>query len=256
MESEKLALVGSLVAGVAHEINTPIGNGITVTSWLATRTKEIQAARQETQLTDEALGYYLADVESTVSILQSGLDRTSNLIQSFKTIGTDQVLDERRMLFMEPFLEEVVASLQPTLKRFPHKVQVSCPTDFTIENHPGTLFQIVTNLVLNAHHHAFTPHQPGTITLKTEPLTETSRFRISVKDDGIGIAPEILNRIFQPFFTTKRLEGGTGLGLSIVHNLVLNLGGDIEVKSTLGHGSEFLVTLPCRAPDRPLVVQR
>lgn len=249
MESEKLALVGSLVAGVAHEINTPIGNGITVTSWLATRTKEIREVRSASTLTESALDEYLADVVATLQILQSGLDRTSNLIQSFKKIGADQVVDERRSLVMEVFLGEVVTSLKPTLKPFPHRVEVSCPAVFRVENHPGALFQIVTNLVLNAHHHAFGPEQAGTIVLASGPVNETDFF-LSVRDNGAGMGTETLARIFQPFFTTKRMEGGTGLGLSIVHNLVQNLGGTIEVRSSPGTGSEFVVTLPREAPER------
>jgi len=254
MESEKLALIGSLVAGVAHEINTPIGNGITVTSWLATRAKEIHAAHDDASLSAEALGIFLADVESTLQILQSGLDRTSNLIQSFKKIGADQVVDERRPIDVEAFLHEVVASLSPTLKRVPHKVVLDCPETFIIENHSGALFQIVTNLILNAHHHAFAADQPGIITLSIRGNIEDGRaFQLGVRDDGIGMEPEVKARIFEPFFTTKRVEGGTGLGLSIVHNLVQNLGGVISVHSAPGQGSEFLVTLPRTAPDRPPV---
>jgi signal transduction histidine kinase len=231
------------VAGVAHEINTPIGNGITITSWLATRTKEILAARASGPGGEALLDEYLADVGSTLGILQSGLDRTSNLIQSFKKIGADQVVDERRSVVLETFLEEVVASLQPTLKRFPHRIEVSCPQILQVDNHPGALFQIVTNLVLNAHHHAFAEDEEGTIVLAAGPRGPHSFF-LSVKDNGVGMTADLQSRIFQPFFTTKRLEGGTGLGLSIVHNLVQNLGGTIEVRSSPGKGSEFLVTLP------------
>jgi signal transduction histidine kinase len=251
MESEKLALVGSLVAGVAHEINTPVGNGITISSWLATRTKEIQEKVADSALPPVELDAYLADVESSLAILQSGLDRTSNLIQSFKKIGADQVVDERRVISLRTFLQEVVASLQPTLKRFPHEVVIDCTEDFVIENHPGALFQIVTNLVLNAHHHAFAPEQEGTITLGVHTASqEDPSFELFVRDDGAGMSAEVQSRIFQPFFTTKRQQGGTGLGLSIVHNLVQNLGGTIEVKSTRGKGSEFRLVLPKRAPDR------
>jgi signal transduction histidine kinase len=251
MESEKLALVGSLVAGVAHEINTPVGNGITISSWLATRTKEIQEKAGESILTPEDLGSYLADVDSSLAILQSGLDRTSNLIQSFKKIGADQVVDERRVIALRNFLQEVVTSLQPTLKRFPHDVVIDCAQDFAIENHPGALFQIVTNLVLNAHHHAFAAEQEGQITLVAHTASDAAPdFSLIVRDNGSGMTPEVQARIFQPFFTTKRQQGGTGLGLSIVHNLVQNLGGTIEVKSTRGAGSEFRLVLPKRAPDR------
>lgn len=250
MESEKLALVGSLVAGVAHEINTPIGNGITVTSWLAVRTKEIRAARAAA-LTEEEWETYLADVESSLSILQSGLDRTSNLIQTFKRIGADQVVDERRILDLRDFLTEVTTSLQPTLKRFPHRIIVECPEDFSVENHPGALFQIVTNLVLNAHHHAFAPDEEGCITLSAFKGPDREHlFQVSVQDDGVGIPENLQTQIFQPFFTTKRLEGGTGLGLSIVRNLVQNLGGFIEVTSAPSKGSTFTVTLPQKAPKR------
>ena len=251
MESEKLALVGSLVAGVAHEINTPVGNGITISSWLATRTKEIQEKMATLPLPAGELESYLADVESSLAILQSGLDRTSNLIQSFKKIGADQVVDERRVISLRNFLQEVVASLQPTLRRFPREVAIDCTRDFVIENHPGALFQIVTNLVLNAHHHAFAPEQEGQITLGVRTASEEDlNFELYVRDDGAGMSAEVQSRIFQPFFTTKRQQGGTGLGLSIVHNLVQNLGGTIEVLSTRGKGSEFRLVLPKRAPDR------
>lgn len=251
MESEKLALVGSLVAGVAHEINTPIGNGITVTSWLAVRTKEIRASQAAAALGGDEWETYLADVESSLAILQSGLDRTSNLIQTFKRIGADQVVDERRTIDLRNFLTEVTTSLQPTLKRFPHRIVIECPEDFSIENHPGALFQIVTNLVLNAHHHAFAADEEGCITLSALKGPDRGHlFQLSVQDDGRGIPESLQTQIFQPFFTTKRLEGGTGLGLSIVRNLVQNLGGIIELTSAPGEGSTFTVTLPQRAPNR------
>lgn len=249
MESEKLALVGSLVAGVAHEINTPIGNGITVSSWLTTRTREVREAQRQGGIAADDLEVYLTDVETSLAILQSGLDRTSNLIQSFKKIGADQVVDERRPLNVATFLNEVVTSLRPTLKPHAHQVVVKCPEDLTIENHPGALFQIVTNLVLNAHHHAFGPTQEGTITVSASVLDDR-RCTFEVHDDGVGMDEVVQSKVFQPFFTTKRLEGGTGLGLSIVHSLVQNLGGTIELISAPGRGATFVVTLPRTAPDR------
>ncbi len=252
MEAEKLALVGSLVAGVAHEINTPVGNSITITSWLAARAKEIEESLRNGEVTPEDLRSFLADTESSLGIVQSGLGRTSELIQGFKVIGASQVVDERRLLWMSPFLNEVVSSLAPTLKPYPHRVSVDCPVDFVVENHAGALFQIVTNLVLNAHLHAFPPDGAGNIVVQSEVAPDDREaFLLSVRDDGTGMDPGIQEKIFEPFFTTSRTRGGTGLGLSIVASLVNTLGGTIEVHSRLGQGSVFDLRLPLVAPDQP-----
>jgi len=250
MESEKMALVGSLVAGVAHEINTPVGNGVTISSWLAQRVEEIRSLSPQEVFQGNTWKGFVDDVESSVKILISGLNRTSDLIQTFKKIGAEQVVDDRRPLFIQSFLAEVCTSLQPTLKAFPHVLTIDCPRDFSIENHPGALFQIVTNLILNAHGHAFQADEEGSIVVKAslDPLRPDS-FCIEVIDDGCGIPPESQEQIFQPFYTTNRLQGGTGLGLAIALSLANRLGGTIDLVSTVGEGSRFFVRLPLIAPD-------
>jgi signal transduction histidine kinase len=152
---------------------------------------------------------------------------------------------------MNPFLNEVVSSLNPTLKPSPHQVLVECPVDFVVENHAGALFQIITNLILNGHLHAFRPDEPGTIILRSVVVpAEGAAFLLSVRDNGMGMAPDIQDKIFEPFFTTSRMQGGTGLGLSIVAALVKTLGGTITVQSQPGQGSTFSVCLPLVAPDQ------
>jgi PAS domain S-box-containing protein len=241
VQSEKMASLGSLVAGVAHEINTPVGVGVTAASHLQDEVRALRRAVADGALTRSAFDAHLQALEQTSEILLLNLQRAAELIRSFKQVASDQSTDSRRRVNLRAYIEEVLRSLAPRLKGTPHAVALECPPDIEIETVPGALSQIIANLFLNALMHAFTPNTPGHMrigVLQVEGCTE-----ITFSDDGRGIPAEHLPRVFDPFFTTRRGQGGTGLGLHIVYNLVRQtLGGSVSVASEPGHGTTFTLT--------------
>jgi PAS domain S-box-containing protein len=242
VQAEKLASLGSLVAGVAHEINTPVGVGVTAASHLQEEVRTLRRAAADNTLTRSAFDAHLDNFAQTSDIILLNLQRAAELIRGFKQVAVDQSSDQKRRINLKEYIEEIRLSLNPKLKGTPHRLVVDCPPDVEIDTIPGALSQIVTNLVVNALTHAFTPQRPGTMrigVLQIEGCTE-----ISFSDDGCGIPGEHRSRIFEPFFTTRRGLGGTGLGLHIVFNLVhQTLGGRITVASEPGHGTTFTLTL-------------
>ncbi len=248
VEAEKMALLGGLVAGVAHEINTPVGNCVTVSSWLAERIREIQTQVAYGGIDLAELQRFLKDAADTMVIVESSLARTANLIQAFKKIGSDQVVDEQVEINLASFLDNVRLSLYPTYKHHAPKMRIDCLPGLSFSATSGTLYQIVSNLVINAYFHAFPDNRPGTITISAHHLaTEPEWIKIIVADDGIGMDAETSEHVFQPFFTTRRNQGGTGLGLAIVWNLVKGMNGSIVVETAPGQGAAFIVRLPCSA---------
>lgn len=243
VQAEKLAALGGLVAGVAHEINTPVGIGVTAASHLQEGARSIIAAVQDNALTKSQFQRFLGDAQQATEIILSNLRRAAELIQSFKRIAVDQSTGERRRINLKAYIEETLVSLKPKMKHTPHRVVLECPGDLEIDTVPGALSQILTNLVINSLIHAFTPDRPGTMTITV--TLEGGQITLVFADDGHGIAPEHLTQIFVPFFTTRRGQGGTGLGLNIVFNLVHQiLGGTIKVSSVLAQGTVFTLTFP------------
>jgi predicted ATPase/signal transduction histidine kinase len=243
VESEKMAALGSLVAGVAHEINTPVGNSITLASTLADETQNFAKAIEEGQLKRSVLNHYIeVSVEGTHLIL-SNLQRAGELIQSFKQVAVDQTNLEKRSFEIKPYIEEVLLSLIPQLKHTHHRLTVVGDETLTINSYPGALAQIITNLVMNSLTHAYQPGEQGH--LRVEILQHDHEISIQYSDDGCGIPPENLSKIFDPFFTTARHRGGSGLGLHIVHNLVTQkLQGTIDVSSEAGLGTLLVMRFP------------
>jgi len=241
VEAEKFASLGGLVAGVAHEINTPIGVGVTAASHLQEEVRALRRIFGAKSLTRSQFDAYLQAFDQTSDIILLNLQRAAELIRSFKQVAVDQSSDQKRRVDVRAYIEEVLLSLQPKLKGTPHKLLLDCAPGIEIDTVPGALSQILTNLVVNALTHAFEPGQAGTLrigVLQVEGCTE-----ISFSDDGRGIPAEHQARIFEPFFTTRRGQGGTGLGLHIVYNLVhQTLGGRITVASQVGHGTTFTLT--------------
>ena len=242
VESEKMAALGGLVAGVAHEINTPIGTSITVASTLADETKIFSQAVAQGQLKRSLLTNYLELAEESTQLMLGNLHRAGALIQNFKQIATDQEYLEQRQFNLKSYLEEIALSLAPKLKQTPHTLSVAGDETLTIESYPGALAQIATNLVMNSLAHAYPTGEPGQLRFEVYP--EGQQINIVYSDDGCGIEPENLGKIFEPFFTTARHQGGTGLGLNIVYNLVRQkLQGTIAVNSEVGLGTRFIITL-------------
>lgn len=250
IRTEKLASLGGLVAGVAHEINTPVGISLTAASHLSLATQQIVSQFSSGQIKKSELQDYLQNASESSALILSNAERAANLIHSFKQVAVDQTSEARRAFDLNEYLHEVITSLRPKLRRSHIQVEIDCPDGLDMDSFPGALSQVVTNLVMNALLHAYDEDQEGTILLKADALP-ANRVRLVVSDDGRGIPKDNLERIFEPFFTTKRGNGGSGLGLHIVFNIVFKrLGGNITVDSMVGEGTRFTVTLPCVAPEQ------
>ena len=247
VQSEKLAALGSLVAGVAHELNTPIGNGLTVASSLNDESKAV-ARKMQDGITRSAMEDYLKDMSEGSQLVVASLERASELVSSFKQVAMDRTSAQRRRFELSSVLHETRLTASPAFKHTPHIVDILCDQSVLMDSYPGPLGQIITNLLNNALIHAFDGVEKGRVEIKGE-LIEANECRISVTDNGVGIPPENITRIFDPFFTTKLGEGGNGLGMHIVHNLVTGvLGGKIEVSSDVGQGTTFTIEMPVQAP--------
>lgn len=243
--AEKMASLGSLVAGMSHEISTPLGIGVSAASHLAEEVEQLTRAFKDGQLKRSDLEDFLETATEATRIMQGNLTRAARLIQAFKQVSADQTTDELRQFGIGEYLHEIMLSLAPALRRTPHRVEIDCPPNLVIRNRPGALGQIVTNLLMNALQHAFDGRaEPGLLNIVVTQPRE-GRIVMEFRDDGKGISSEDLPRVFDPFFTTRRGTGGTGLGLHIVYNLVNQvLGGTIAVSSRAGEGTRFTISFP------------
>lgn len=243
VQSEKLAALGSLVAGVAHEINTPVGVGVTATSHLEQKTRDIASRYAQGAITRADLEEYLGVASEATSMILTNLDRAANLIKSFKQVAVDQASGECRTFNVRSYVEEFLLSLRPKLKKTKLKVEVRCDPELTIVSYPGALSQILTNFIVNSLKHGYDEGDSGTIVI--DIVASPDALILTYSDDGKGMPPEHLARIFEPFFTTARGKGGSGLGLSIVYNIVAQtLGGRILCTSHPGQGTTFTITIP------------
>ncbi len=246
IQSEKLAALGALVAGVAHELNTPIGNGLSVASAL-THTCQNFAESLQKGMTKSALQAFVADVTEGNEIISRNLNKASELVSGFKQVAMDRTSAQRRSFKLLEFLNDTYLTLTPTFRRTAIKVVIECPEDIELNSYPGPLGQVITNLLNNTLIHAFDADASGLVSIHGS--MEDTQVCIRVSDNGKGIAPEHLGKIFDPFFTTKLGKGGNGLGMHIVHNIVSGLlGGSIQVQSSLGAGCCFTLLLPQTAP--------
>lgn len=250
IQAEKMASLGGLVAGVAHEINTPVGIGLTGASTLASETQSLRKRYGDGAMTEDDFLDYLNVAQDTASLLMSNMNRAADLIQSFKQVAVDQTSAERRRFNLGNYIDEVLTSLTPTVKKHRHEVAVQCPPDIEVDSYPGAVSQILTNLIMNALTHAYEDGQAGRMTIAVEPAGDW--LTLTFLDDGKGIPEENLAKVFDPFFTTRRSRGGSGLGLHIVFNLVRNsLQGSIAVNSAEGQGTVFTLRFPRQAPASP-----
>lgn len=243
VESEKMASLGGLVAGVAHEINTPVGVGVTASSFLEDKTKVFSEKVKNGDLKRSDLEKYLGVATEASSIIHKNLNRAADLIRSFKQVAVDQSGEVKRMFKLKQYIDELFISLRPKLKRTSHQVQIHCPDDLAIDSFPGVFSQVITNLVFNSLTHGFEEKEEGLITL--DIWAEEGDLFVIYKDNGKGMEETTLKKIFDPFFTTKRGQGGTGLGMHIVYNLVtITLGGQITCQSSPGNGTQFSIRIP------------
>jgi signal transduction histidine kinase len=245
IDAERLAALGGLVAGVAHEVNNPIGISLTVASSLARRTEMFEAElKSEGGLRRSQLEEFVRSSRDASQQLVANLHRAGELIQSFKQVAADRSHAERRQFLLSEATDQIIASLKPVLKRAPIALEVDVPDGLLIDGYPGSYGQILTNLFLNAVNHAFADGRAGTISISGRARGPDD-IEIIFADNGAGMSPDVQRQAFDPFFTTRRNEGGTGLGLHIVYNLVTQqLGGRMMLESRLGQGTTFRIIMP------------
>ncbi len=249
LQSEKWAALGSMVAGISHEINTPIGVGVTAASFLFEQTAKIGQEYDDGSMKRSTLKQYLSDACESAHLILTNLQRTSELVSNFKKMAVDQSSGDRRSFDIGDYLKGVLISIGPILRKIRRSINVrlNCETTIEINSFPGSLAQVITNLVINAVTHAFDENSSGFIDIDVA-IINNDVIEIICRDDGKGISCADLPRIFDPFFTTRRGDGGSGLGLYIVQDIVTtNLGGSIEVKSEVGRGTAFIIRMPLHA---------
>jgi len=243
IHAEKLAALGGLVAGVSHEISTPLGLGVTAASHLEEKTSELRHAFDHGELKRSALQEYLAVAQEASQIILANLERAAHQMQGFKQVAVDQSSGEKRLVHLKTYLAEILLSVHPKLKHTQHHVHITCPADLEFESYPGAFSQIVTNLIMNSLLHGFDQQATGDIHINV--THEAQQLMICYHDEGKGIAKAEQTKIFEPFYTTKRNQGGSGLGLNIIHQLVTHtLRGTIACESDLGQGATFIIRIP------------
>ena len=247
VQAGKMAALGDLVAGVAHEINTPVGVGVTAASHLENETREIAALYGDGRMKRGDLDRYLALCQNGAGLILSNLNRAAELIRSFKQVAVDQSGEARRTFLVKAYLGEVCLSLRPILKNTGHRLEISCPDDLALNSYPGALSQIVTNFITNSLIHAYDGDEVGTLLFEIGLQGDNVLLRYS--DDGKGMAEDQVSHAFDPFFTTNREKGGSGLGLHIVYNIVTQkLLGTITCESRPGKGTSFVLLFPAVIP--------
>lgn len=246
VQSEKLASLGNLVAGIAHELNTPIGNGLMAVSTMRDNLGQFRQA-SAAGLRRSVLDEFVAGVDAGSDIAERNMRRAAELVTSFKQVAVDQTSSQRRAFEVAEVVDEILLTLKPTLKRTPFIVETDVPSGLMLDSYPGPLGQALANLINNAVIHGFDGRHEGRIKIVAEAFS-TDQVAISVRDDGKGIPADRVGRIFDPFYTTRMGRGGTGLGLHVVFGVVSKvLGGTIRVTSHEGQGTEFVMVLP-RSP--------
>ncbi|MEI8394699.1 MAG: ATP-binding protein [Rhodospirillaceae bacterium] len=242
--AEKLASLGGLVAGVAHEINTPVGNALTAASSFSVKTERLTKVFAEGKMKKSDLQDYTEFSTEAARAIETNLRRAGELIQSFKQVAVDRTSEEKRSFRIKEYIEEVLLSLRPRLKKSSTSIELVCDDLLFVDTYPGAISQVINNFVTNSLTHAFEAGQPGTISIVITVAAE-DMIELHFADNGCGIPQDILGRIFDPFFTTRRGSGGSGLGLHIVHNIVSGpLRGRISVQSSVGQGTRFTVITP------------
>jgi PAS domain S-box-containing protein len=243
VEAEKMASLGGLVAGIAHEINTPLGISVTSATSMHEELDNLKKEFEQGSLKRSQLDGFFGQAGQACNILHNNLKRASELVNSFKQVAVDQTVDEVRSINLDSYCHEVLTSLGPKLKHSPVKVITECDSLIELETHPGAIYQVISNLIINSLIHAYDDGQEGSI--RISGALDGDEIVIDFQDDGKGIEPDALKRIFEPFYTTRRGQGGSGLGLSIVYNIVTaTLRGAIKVESTPGQGTHFRIVIP------------
>ncbi|HEX8956662.1 MAG TPA: ATP-binding protein, partial [Burkholderiaceae bacterium] len=252
ISAEKMASLGSLVAGIAHELNTPIGNSLLAASSLADHVKEFDVVVAGGTMKRSAFNRFLVDISMASNLVVGSLHKAASLIASFKQVAVDQTSDQRRVFELEHVLQDTLATYAPRLRRANCAVSLEVRGKIELDSFPGSLCQVINNLINNALIHAFDNHDAPALTIAARTLADGT-VALDFADNGSGMSEEVLRRVFDPFFTTKMGQGGTGLGMSIVYNIVTGmLGGKIEVESEAGRGTRVRLSIPPVAPRREM----
>jgi signal transduction histidine kinase len=250
MQAEELAALGRMVAGVAHELNTPVGNALLIASTLGERTREAEAQLAAGTLSRSGLSTYFADSIEHTTLVEHSLARAAALVDNFKQLALDQSSQVRRTFDVGDAIAQTLRALAPRLRRAGARLDVDVAAGLVVDAYPGPLEQVIDNLVMNALVHGFGDRGGGSVRIRAEPRGD--EVLLSVADDGAGIPLEIQPRIFDPFFTTRLGRGGSGIGLATVHGIVTRLfGGRITLVSAPGSGSTFEIAFPRVAPTSP-----
>jgi signal transduction histidine kinase len=243
LESEKMASLGRMVAGVAHEVNTPIGIGVSLASFLRLETDKTIDKLAQNDLSGQDLKKYIVKVAESSESMLSTMERAADLIRNFKQVAVDQMVDEKRPVNLEHYIQDIITSLKSELKHKAVSIDVICNEKIITNCHTGAIYQILLNLIMNSLKHGFDTSHHGKITIELSLIRNDIELRYH--DDGEGIQEKDLKYIFDPFYTTKRHKGGSGLGLNIVHNLVTHrLGGTIKCNSEHNNYTEFIIVFP------------
>ena len=241
------------MAGVAHEINTPIGTSLTVASTLIEKADRFEAVVASGDVRRSNLAEFVGASREAASQIMINLNHAIDLIQSFKQVAADRNVSDRRRFDLGEVTEQVVRGLRFGLRSKNMTVSVECAPDLTMNSYPGPYGQVLTNLVLNASVHAFPDGEGGSVQISAQ-AAGNDNVEVLFSDDGCGMSPEVKRQVFDPFFTTRRDQGSTGLGLHIVHNIVTNrLGGRINLETKPGEGTKIRIIVPREAPLEPAV---
>jgi signal transduction histidine kinase len=242
-DSEARATLSTLIASVSHELGTPLGNSRMVATTLAEQTKAMEHTLKTGQIKRSSLDLYVEQVSEGAALLESNLVRAAELLGDFRQVAADQASEQRRVFKLDVVVGEILHTLSPSLKRQPHRIVVDIGAAIVMDSRPGALGRVLINLVNNAYLHAFEGRVDGVLTIIAQEHSD--QITLVVTDNGSGMAPQSLAKLFEPFFSTKIGKGGTGLGMSIIQNLVTKaLGGRIQVHSALGEGTRFELVLP------------
>lgn len=237
IQSEKLAGLGSMVAGVSHEINTPVGMALTGVSYLIDESKELQAKYRKNDMSEDDFTEFLEHLDELHQSILINLEKAASLVKSFKQVAVDQNSGENRVFKLKEYIEEVLISLHNRIKKTNHIIQINIDDNLLIDSNPGAFSQIITNLVLNSLIHAFNDNDGGIIVISAE--VKNKKLFLQYEDNGRGMEKEVTEHIFEPFFTTNRSKGGSGLGMNVVYNIVKEkLKGEISITSAISKGTK------------------
>jgi signal transduction histidine kinase len=247
LNSERLTSLGSMVAGISHELNTPLGNALTVSTTLESQVQTLSQRVEEGKLTRSDMSDFLSGAAEMSLLVTQSITRAANLVASFKQVAVDQTSEQRRVFLLDRVVSDNVAALMPSLGRIHVQVVQDIPADIRCDSFPGPLGQVVTNLVQNAAVHGFNDKAVGQIQIIA--TLQGDQVELVVVDDGMGMDKKVLMHVFDPFFTTQLGKGSSGLGLSVSYRIATSvLGGSISARSEPGQGSTFTLKFPVKAP--------